>query len=138
MSTKRKPADERLKDLELARSRILRGRARTGATKVNITTVANEAGVTPALIHNHYPGFAETIREDQARSSRVLRDAKHGELKAAREKNRFLRGEIDILREQVAKLASINEILVMENRVLKAKQGEPKVAELPAAPRLPI
>ena len=133
MSTKRKPADERLKDLELARSRILRGRARTGATKVNITTVAKEAHVTPASIHNHYPGFAETIREDQARSSRVQRDAKHGELRAAWEKNRVLREEIDTLRAQVAKLASINEVLVVENRVLKAKQGASKVVDLPSS-----
>lgn len=94
MSLQRKPADARRKDLELAISRIQRGRAHTGATKINITTVANEAGVTPALIHNHYPHIAESIRELGARSSRVQRDAKHGELRAAREKNRVLREEI--------------------------------------------
>ena len=131
MSTQRKPADARRKDLELAISRIQRGRAHTKATKISISAVANEAGVTPALIHNHYPDIAETIREHGARSSRVQRDAKHGELKAAREKNRFLRDEIDTLRAQVAKLASINEILIMENRILKAKQGDSKVADLP-------
>lgn len=130
MSTKRKPADARRKDLELAISRIQRGRAHTKTTQVNISTVAHEAGVTPALIHNHYPDIAETIREAQARSSRVQRDAKHGELIAARERNRVLRGENDVLRTQVSKLASINEVLLMENRILKAKQANPKVTDL--------
>lgn len=130
MTAKRKPADARRKDLELAISRIQRGRAHTKATKVSITAVAHEAGVTPALIHNHYPDVAETIREAQARSSRVQRDAKHGELRAAREKNRVLREEVDALRAQVAKLASINEVLLVANRTLKAKQGDPKVVDL--------
>ena len=130
MSLQRKPADARRKDLELAISRIQRGRAHTGATKINITTVANEAGVTPALIHNHYPHIAESIRELGARSSHVQRDAKHGELRAAREKNRVLREEICNLRTQVSKLASLNEVLVVENRILKAKQDTSKVVDL--------
>ncbi|MBN5017283.1 hypothetical protein JY408_09900 [Stenotrophomonas maltophilia] len=130
MTTGRKPADARRKDLELAISRIQRGRAHTKANKVSIASVAKEVGVTPALIHNHYPDIAETIREAQARSSRVQRDAKHGELRVAREKNRILREEIDALRHQVAKLASINEVLLIENRLLKSKQGDPKVVDL--------
>ena len=130
MNTKRKPADARRKDLDLAISRIQRGRSHTSVTVVNISTVAAEAGVTPALIHNHYPDIAERIRELQARSSRVQRDAKHGELKAAREKNRALREDLDALRAQIAKLASINEVLLTENRILKAKQGDPKVTDL--------
>jgi len=130
MSTKRKPADARRKDLETAISRIRRGRAHTKTTKVNISTVASEAGVTPALIHNHYPDIAETIRVAQARCSRVQRDAKHGELRAAKEQNRVLREEINALRAQVGKLASINEVLLTENRILKAKQVDPKVSDL--------
>ena len=127
MTTKRKPADTRRKELKLAISRILRGRAHTKATKVTITSVAKEAGVTPALIHNHYPDIAETIREIQARSSREQRDAKHSELQVALKKNRILRDESNELRAQVAKLASINEVLLAENRALKAMQRDPKV-----------
>lgn len=130
VNTKRKPAGARRKDLELAISRIQRGRAHTKATQVNISAVAHEAGVTPALIHNHYPDIAETIRAAQARSSRVQRDAKHGELKAAKERNRILREENGLLRAQVSKLASINEVLLMENRILRAKQADPKVTDL--------
>lgn len=130
MNTKRKPADARRKDLELAISRIQRGRAHTNATQVNISTVAHEAGVTPALIHNHYPDIAETIRTAQARSSRAQRNAKQSELNAEKEKNRLLRGENGLLRAQVSKLASINEVLLAENRILKAKQADPKVTDL--------
>ena len=135
MSTKRKPADARRKDLELAISRIKRSRSHTKATTVNISTVAKEAGVTPALIHNHYPDIAETIRDSQARSSRVQRDAKHGELRASQERNRTLREELATLRDQLSRIASINEVLLSENRILKAKQGSPKVAELPVPGR---
>jgi AcrR family transcriptional regulator len=132
MTSKRKPADARRKDLELAMSRILRGRTHTKASKVSITSVAREAGVTPALIHNHYPEIAETIREAQGQSSRAHRDAKHGELKGEREKNRALRQEMQELRHQVAKLASINEVLLYENRTLLARLGESKVVGFPA------
>ena len=111
-------------------SRIQRGRAHTNETQVNISTVAHEAGVTPALIHNHYPDIAEAIRIAQARSSRAQRDAKQSELKAAQERNRILREQNEILRAQVSKLASINEVLLVENRILKAKQADPKVTDL--------
>lgn len=131
MSMQRMPADVRRKAIKLAISRIERGRTHTRAEKLNISTVAKEAGVTPALIHNHYPDIAEEIREKQGRTSRAQRDAKHSELLTEREKNRTLRAELSELRAQVAKLASINEVLLIENRLLKAKQGDPKVADLP-------
>ena len=111
-------------------SRIQRGRAHTKATQINISTVAHEAGVTPALIHNHYPDIAEAIRGAQSRSSRVQRDAKRDELKAVEERNRALREENGDLRTQVGRLASINEVLLMENRILKAKQASTNVTDL--------
>ncbi|MCQ2036304.1 TetR family transcriptional regulator [Stutzerimonas kunmingensis] len=129
MTTKRKPSDARERDLQLALTRIQRGRAHTGETKVTIAAVAREAGVSTALIHNHYPSIAEAIREAQGRSSRAQRDVKHQDLRAEREKNRTLRQEIEELRAKVASLASINEVLIAENRVLKAKQSDPKVVD---------
>ncbi|KAB5455069.1 TetR family transcriptional regulator [Pseudomonas aeruginosa] len=121
-----------MRDLQLALIRIQRGRAHTGETKVTIAAVAREAGVSTALIHNHYPRVAEAIREAQGRSSRVQRDVKHQDLCAEREKNRVLRQEIEELRIKVASLASINEVLIAENRVLKAKQNDSNVIELAA------
>lgn len=135
MTHKRKPSDAREQDLQLALARIQRGRAHTGETKVTIAAVAREAGVSTALIHNHYPNIAEKIREAQGRASRTQRDLKHQDLRAECEKNRAFRQEIKELRAQIASLASINEVLIAENRVLNAKQSNPKVIDLDVVQR---
>jgi AcrR family transcriptional regulator len=134
MTIKRKSAEAREKDLQLALARIQRGRAHTGETKVSIAAVAREAGVSTALIHNNYPGIAEKIRQAQASSSRAQRDVKHQYFRMEREKNRALRQEIEELRAKVARLASLNEVLIAEVRVLKAIQSDPKVFNL--APKI--
>lgn len=128
--TNYKPAEDREKDLRLALLRIQKGRARTGESKVTIAAVAREAGVSTALIHNHYPRIAEAIREAQGRSSRAMRDVKQQDLIAERKKSVAYRQEIDELRAKIANLASINEVLMYDNRVLKAKLDDPKVVEL--------
>lgn len=130
MTIQRKPSPTREKDLQLALLRIERGRAKTGEKRVTIAAVAREAGVSAALIHNHYPNIAETIREAQGRSSRAQRDVKHHDLRVEQEKNRTLRQEIQELRAKVASLASLNEVLLTENRILKAKQNNPKVVDI--------
>ncbi len=127
---KYKPAEDRRKDLKLALYRIQKGRAHTGETKVTIAAVAREAKVSTALIHNYYPGIAEAIREAQGRSSRAMRDVKHQDLLAERKKSADYRQEIEELRIKVARLASINEILLNENGVLKAKLKDRKVVDL--------
>ena len=126
MTENRKHAEDREKDLRFAILRIQKGRARTQATKVSIASVAREAGVSSALIHNHYPKIAEEIRIVVGRSIREQRDAKHDELRSALERNRELRKEIDNLRLLVANLASENEVLIAENRELKAIQKASK------------
>ncbi|MNR05779.1 hypothetical protein D3C85_1218270 [compost metagenome] len=129
MTNKRKPCDIREKELLLALYRIRRGRAKTGESKLTIAAVAREAGVSAALIHNHYPQIAEAIREAQGRSSRAQRDMKHHDLLAEQEKSRRLREELEKLRGKIASLASINEVLLNENRILKAKQNSSKVID---------
>ena len=124
-----KPAENREKDLKLALYRIQKGRAHTGEPKVTIAAVAREAGVSTALIHNYYPGIAETIREAQGRSSRAMRDVKHQDLITERKKSAAYRQEIEDLRAKVARLASINEVLSNENDVLKAKLNSPNVVD---------
>ncbi|WP_025126770.1 hypothetical protein [Pseudomonas sp. PH1b] len=129
-SSNYKLATDREKDLKLALYRIQKGRAHTRETKVTIAAVAREAGVSTALIHNHYPEIAEAIRVAQGRSSRAMRDVKHQDLIAERKKSAAYRQEIEELRAKVANLASINEVLLNENRVLRAKMNAPKVVEL--------
>lgn len=127
----RKRSEDREKDLRLAMLRIERGRAHTKETKINIASVAREAGVSTALIHNHYPKVAEDIRTAMGRSSRTQRDAKHEELKAAKDRNKELRQEIQRLELLVRNLASENEMLIMENRVLRATQEASHVKRFP-------
>lgn len=129
-ATNYKPAEDREKDLKIALYRIQKGRARTGETKVTIAAIAREAGVSTALIHNHYPRIAEAIREAQGRSSRAMRDVKQQDLIAERMKSAAYRQEIEKLRAKVANLASVNEVLLDENRVLKAKMNDRKVVDL--------
>lgn len=83
--------------------------------------MAREAGVSPALIHNHYPAIADAIRLEQGRDSRAQRNAKQKELKQEREKGRKLRRELVELRADVARLASINEVLLSENETFQAR-----------------
>ena len=127
-----KPAEDREKDLKLALLRIQKGRSRSGESKVTIAAVAREAGVSTALIHNHYPRIAEAIREAQGRSSRAMRDVKQQDLIVERKKSAAYRQVIEELQTKLAALASINEVLTFENRLLKAKMNDSKVVELAA------
>ncbi|PPS31992.1 TetR family transcriptional regulator [Pseudomonas amygdali pv. morsprunorum] len=127
---KYKPADAREKELRLALYRIQKGRAHTGEIKVTISAVAREAGVSTALIHNHYPNIAEAIREVQGRSSRAMRDVKHQDLIAEREKSAAYRQEVAELRAKISNLASVNEVLMDENRTLKSKMNDRTVIDL--------
>jgi len=59
-----------------------------------------------------------------------MRDVKHQDLIAERKKSAAYRQEIEELRAKVANLASINEVLLDENRVLKTKLSDRKVVDL--------
>lgn len=87
--------------------------------KVSISAVAMVAGITPALIHNTYPDLAEKIRALTGKSTRSQRDAKHDALIRERESNRALRHELGATRAHLAKLASINQVLLNEVALLR-------------------
>ena len=133
MKNSRLASEDRQKQLLLAITRIERGRSQTKARKLTISSVARVAGVSTSLIHNHHPEIAEVIREKQGRSSRAMRDAKQSELKAEREKNQKLRSENAQLRQQIAKLASVNELLTMNISSLEARMSGGNVIDHPSA-----
>ena len=137
MNQQRKTAAARERDLRLAMLRIERGRAQTKATRLSIASVAREAGVSPALIHNHYPGIADAIRKMQGRSSSQQRDTQHEQLKAERAKARALRRDVEQLRADVERLASINEVLLAENAILKAALNDRRVVDVRSKARQP-
>lgn len=91
----------------------------TGQGKVSISAVAKVAGVTPALIHNTYPDLAEKIRGLSGKATRTQRDAKHEALVHEREVSRSLRQELATTRADLAKLASINQMLLNEVALVK-------------------
>lgn len=131
MSRERMPREQRKNQLLLAILRIERSRARTTQEVLpSVASVAREAGVSTALIHTYFPEVAESIREKGGRSSRAQRDAKHAELKVAQEKIRELQATIDENRVDKAKLASINEVLAIENSDLRARLGAKNVTDL--------
>lgn len=128
--TKRKTADAREKELRLAIHRIERGRARTDATKLSVLAVANEVGVSGSLIHNHYPAIAELIRTKQGATQGARFEASSTELKVEREKSAQLRTEVKRLQEDIARLATINEMLMLEIENLRTLKADGKVAPI--------
>jgi len=88
--------------------------------KISVAAVAEEAGVSRALIHKDYPDLIERIRGNANRAIQKQRDEKHEKLKEERAKNRQLREKIVELTEQRNKLASKNATLELENRRLSA------------------
>jgi AcrR family transcriptional regulator len=97
---------------------------------VTFASVAREAGVSTALIHNYYPQIAKAIREAQGRSSRTMRDVKHQKLIAERKKSADYRREIEEMRAKIANLASINEVILAENRILNEELSKRKVVAI--------
>lgn len=100
-------------------------------SKVSISAVAKAASVTPALIHNTYPDLAERIRGLMGKNTRMQRDAKHDALVHERERNRALRAEIEGLRAEMAKLASLNLTLLSKVAVLNGLVDGKVVSFLP-------
>jgi AcrR family transcriptional regulator len=103
--------------------------------KVSISAVAKAAKVTPALIHNTYPDIAERIRGVVGKSTRLQRDAKHEALVKEKERNRALRAEVESLRIEAAKLASVNLTLLSKLAVYETA-SEGKVVSF-ASPTIP-
>lgn len=88
--------------------------------KISVAAVAEEAGVSRALIHKDYPDLLDRIMENAKKNMKVQRDVKHAVLKKEREKNRQLRQLVVELREQRDVLASKNATLELEIRRLTA------------------
>lgn len=111
------------KALQLALSRMKRGRPRVvdQKRKISIASVAEEAKVSEATIHNRYPGIADEIRQITGKALKAQRDEKTQSLKLEKGKSRELRSEIEGLESQLKKLVSINAALQNENAKLKAE-----------------
>jgi AcrR family transcriptional regulator len=105
---------------KMALQRAIRMFERKGLP-LSITAIASEVGVTPALIHNTYPGIADEIRLKTGRTAREQRDAKAEELNIARDKIRDLTEKLKDSNAEKARLASINETLRDEIAALRGQ-----------------
>ena len=110
------------KRIRLAIVRLEKGQPKVveKGRKVSVAAVAEEAGVSRALIHKDYPDMLERIRGNSNKAIQRQRDEKHEKLKEERFKNRQLRQKIVDLTEQRNELASKNATLELENRRLSA------------------
>lgn len=118
-----KPSEsETHKRIRLAIVRLEKGQPKVveKGRKVSVAAVAEEAGVSRALIHKDYPDMLERIRGNSNKAIQRQRDEKHEKLKEERFKNRQLREKIVDLTEQRNELASKNATLELENRRLSA------------------
>lgn len=104
-----------LNDLQLALHRLQRA-----GKKITLRAVAEEAKVSPALINNRYPDFAEQVRAILGKTIRQQRNQKADLLAQERERNRQLRSQIDSQLVEITRLASVNEALRAELALQKA------------------
>ena len=118
---RRRDRERTLHQLNLALSRVQR------RGKVTLKAVAEEAKVSPPLINNRYPDFAEQVRAIMGKTIRQQRNDKAELLVEEREKNRKLRELVSSQLAEITKLASVNEALRMEMVILKGI-AEGKVA----------
>ncbi len=118
---RRRDREATLHQLKLALSRVQR------RGKVTLKAVAEEAKVSPPLINNRYPDFAEQVRAIMGKAIRQQRNDKADLLLEEREKNRKLRELVSSQLAEITKLASVNEALRIEMVILKGI-AEGKVA----------
>jgi hypothetical protein len=102
-------------ELELALSRLQKR-----GEKITLKAVAIEAKVSPSLILNSYPDFAEHIRSVIGKGIRQQKNDKSELLIIEREKTRELRELVASQSKVITKLASLNESLRVENTLHKA------------------
>jgi AcrR family transcriptional regulator len=99
--------------------------------KISIAAVAEEAGVSRALIHNNYPDLATRIRGAGDKDVRAQRDEKQAELQAERAKSKQLREELDSMREKLQKMATELAQVTNENERLLSEIESKKTVRLP-------
>lgn len=100
--------------------------------KLSIKSVAEEAGVSRATIHNNHPDLAERIRGAGNKAVRAQRDIKNAALRELRAKYTALRDEHVQARELNQDMASEMATLVAENERLRVIAESKKVAVFPS------
>lgn len=124
MSTPKEKATH--KAVRLAIVRIEKGRPSivSATRKLSVMAVAEEAGVSRALIHRDCPDLLERIKGGVNKGVRQQRDAKQAELNEYKERNKELRSEVAELKAMLEKVQSQNATLIRKNMILSSVQGK--------------
>ncbi|MBD1577669.1 TetR family transcriptional regulator [Vibrio sp. S11_S32] len=114
------------KAVRLAIIRIEKGRPKivSNKRKMSVAAVAEEAGVSRALIHRDCPDLLERIKGGVNKSIRQQRDAKQTELNKYKDRNRELRSEVVELKAMLAKVQSQNATLIRKNMALSNARAD--------------
>ncbi|MEZ8107202.1 TetR family transcriptional regulator [Vibrio cortegadensis] len=114
------------KAVRLAIVRIEKGRPNivSDKRKVSVAAVAEEAGVSRALIHRDCPELLERIKGGVNKDIRQQRDAKQTELNKYKDRNRELRSEVAELKAMLAKVQSQNATLIRKNMALSNARAD--------------
>ncbi len=98
---------------------------RDAGSRMTISGVAREAGVSNATIHNRYPDLASRIRELSGKAAQLdakaMLSKRRGTIKRVDEQQRALRNELAEKNEELRKADSVNAALDLENQSLKAE-----------------
>lgn len=126
--------DRRREEIRLAILRIEKGRTKIvqKGRKLSIIAVAEEAGVSAAAIHNHYPDMADLIRRKLGVDMREQRNIIAKKLKDLRTINKDHRDEIAQLKKEITLLASHNATLMLKNSELTAIVQSDNVKPFPS------
>ena len=111
------------KKLKAALLRLKHGKTKIVSSdrKINIRSLAEEAGVSDSTIHNRYPSIASEVRELIDQTYKSKSDKKQKSLKIEKEKTKDLRKYIAEIEEEKRKLVSINETLIARVEQLESE-----------------
>lgn len=114
------------KAVRLAILRIEKGKPKVVDVKrkMSVAAVAEEVGLSRALIHRDCPDLVKRINGGIDKGVRQQRDAKQEEVNKYKEINKALRAEIEELREMLANIQSKNASLILENTTLRVQVGK--------------
>ncbi|ASW80143.1 TetR family transcriptional regulator (plasmid) [Shewanella sp. HL-SH4] len=124
MSNQKEKATHKM--VRLAIIRIEKGRPKvvSDKRKMSVASVAEEAGVSRALIHRDCPDLLERIKGGVNKGIRQQRDAKQTELNEYKDRNRELRSEVAELKAMLAKVQSQNATFIRKNMALSNARAD--------------
>lgn len=124
---------EKEKKLRMAILRIKKNKAQVVGkrSKLNIATVAKEAGIHRSDIYRNHPNIKEQVERENTLTLKNDLHIKQEEFKNLKSKYKTVKREINELIENLKKLASINATLHTKVSQLEAEINSDNLSRLP-------